>query len=319
MAAAFSSTSTSSFPSCSFSFPSSPSLSFPSNFIAFPTDIVLPSSCNFDCNCNKLRRGSLVQVGAKKKKSGRSKKGRPEDNPNDAIFFPEAVLLKKKVVREDGKVLPEFADAEEEKLYQALSLQLESSLNLERMRHYEVVFLIHGKHDAETEEIVTKVEDFIREKKGRIYRLNDWGLRMLAYEIKKALEAHYILMNFEMDSKFLNDFKTLLDKDERVIRHLVTKTKQAETQYARPPMEYQTYLAKQGLLDDDGFWDGDGYGNDDDDDTSGDTTMNKDEVGNDDDDDDGGDDADGEVIYVDGDEDSDEIRDVTRKVENVSR
>ncbi|XP_078168837.1 translation elongation factor EF1B/ribosomal protein S6 family protein [Carex rostrata] len=316
MAAAFSSTSASSFPSCSF--PSSPYLSFPSNFIAFPTDI-FPSSCN----CNKLRRGrgALLQVGAKKKKSGRSKRGRPEDNPNDAIFFPEAVLLKKKVVKEDGKLLPEFADAEEEKLYQALSLQLESSLNLERMRYYEVVFLIHEKHDAETEEIVTKVEDFIREKKGRIYRINDWGLRMLAYEIKKSLEAHYILMNFEMDSKFLNDLKTLLDKDERVIRHLVTKTKQAETGYARPPMEYQTYLAKQGLLHDDGFWDGDGYAKDDD--ASGDTTMSNDDDDDDEsyEDDDGDDDTDGEVIYVDGDgdEDSDEIRDVTRKVENVSR
>lgn len=152
------------------------------------------------------------------------------------------------------------------------------------------------------------IPDFIREKKGRIYRLHDWGLRMLAYEIKKAMEAHYIMMNFEMDAKFLNDFKTLLDKDERVIRHLVTKTKQAETGYARPPMEYQTYLAKQGLLHD-GFWDGDGYANDDD--AGGDTTMNND--------DDGDDDTDGEVIYVDGDEDSDEIMDVTRKVENVSR
>lgn len=157
--------------------------------------------------------------------------------------------------------------------------------------------------------------DFIREKKGRIWRLNDWGLRRLAYEVKKAIEAHYILMNFEIDTKFINDFKTMLDKDERVIRHLVTKQDKAETEYSPPPMDYQTLLAKQGLGDDDGFWD-----DDDDDDY---TMYDDDDSGNDEGyEDDGnvdGGEGDGEVIYVDGDEDPDGITDATRKVENVTR
>jgi ribosomal protein S6 len=143
--------------------------------------------------------------------------------------------------------------------------------------------------------------DFIREKKGRIWRLNDWGLRELAYEVKKAVEAHYILMNFEIDTRFINDFKTMLDKDERVIRHLVTKQDKAETEYSPPPMDYPTLLAKQGLGDDDGFWD------EEDDDEDGNAT--------------GGGEDDGEVIYVDGDgeEGHEEPMDVMLKVENVRR
>lgn len=161
--------------------------------------------------------------------------------------------------------------------------------------------------------------DFIRDKKGRIWRLNDWGLRRLAYEVKKAFEAHYILMNFEIDAKFINDFITMLDKDERVIRHMVTKQDKAETEYSPPPMDYQTLLAKQGLADDDdGFWD------DDDDDytmyNGRDAAADDDEAYEDDSNAAGGE-EDGEVIYVDGEgeEDIDDIMDLKRKVENVTR
>ncbi|KAJ4807698.1 30S ribosomal S6 [Rhynchospora pubera] len=286
----------------------------------------LPSHLSFSFipipNNRRMRmRGALLQARAKKK-NAKSKKDRSNsDDTASEVFFPEAVLLKKKT-NDATQPLPQFADAQQEKLFEALSLQLESDLNLERMRHYEVVFLIHEKYDQQVEEVVTKVEDFIREKKGRIWRLNDWGLRRLAYEIKKAMRAHYILMNFEIDAKFVNDFKTMLDKDERVIRHLVSKEEKAETAYCPPPIEYQTLLARQGFGEDDGFWDDD----DDDDDEAmyddGDYDYDDDEgeeEGYEDDGDVLSDEDGGEVIYVDGDEDHDENREMMRKMENVSR
>jgi len=142
-------------------------------------------------------------------------------------------------------VAPEFADAEEEKLYDFLNIQLESDLNLKRMRHYEVVYLIHEDRVEEVEDGVSKVQDFVREKKGRIWRLNNWGLRRLAYKIKKATHANYILMNFEIESRYINDFKTLLDKDERIIRHLVMKRDEAITEDCPPPPEFHTLRAQQ--------------------------------------------------------------------------
>lgn len=84
---------------------------------------------------------------------------------------------------------------------------------------------------------------FLREKKGRIWRLNDWGMRRLAYNIKKAKNAHYILMNFELEAKWINEFKSLLDKDERVIRHLVIKRDEAITEDCAPPPEFHTLRA----------------------------------------------------------------------------
>ncbi|KAG8093111.1 hypothetical protein GUJ93_ZPchr0012g20679 [Zizania palustris] len=163
--------------------------------------------------------------------------------------FPEAVLLRKKMVKDDGQVAPEFADAEEEKLYDFLNIQMESDLNLKRMRHYEVVYLIHEDRVDEVEDVVSKVQDFVREKKGRLWRLNNWGLRRLAYKIKKARHANYILMNFEIQAKYINDFKTLLDKDERIIRHLVIKRDEAITEDCPPPQEFHDLRAQQFMDD----------------------------------------------------------------------
>lgn len=153
------------------------------------------------------------------------------------------------MVKDDGQVSPEFADAEEEKLYEFLNIQLESDLNLKRMRHYEVVYLIHEDRVEEVEDVVSKVQDFVREQKGRIWRVDNWGLRRLAYKIKKATHANYILMNFEIQAKYINNFKTLLDKDERIIRHLVMKRDEAITEDCPPPPEFHTLRAQQYMDD----------------------------------------------------------------------
>lgn len=79
--------------------------------------------------------------------------------------------------------------------------------------------------------------------------MNNWGLRKLAYKIKKATHGNYILMNFEIQAKYINDFKTLLDKDERIIRHLVMKRDEAITEDCPPPPEFHTLRAQQYMDD----------------------------------------------------------------------
>ncbi|XP_061985290.1 protein REGULATOR OF FATTY ACID COMPOSITION 3, chloroplastic [Populus nigra] len=211
-----------------------------------------------------LRKSVIVEA-KKSNKNNNNKKNKQDTHsfvakPDEAIGpFPEAILLKEKKAQEDGRVLPEFADAEEEKLFEFLNLELQSELKVERLRHYEVVYLIHEKHDEEVGSVNEKVQDFVREKKGRIWRFNDWGMRRLAYKIQKAKNAHYILMNFELEARWINDFKNMLDRDERVIRHLVIKRDEAITEDCPPPPEFHTL---QGGMDNNDEEDGLDYDDD---------------------------------------------------------
>ncbi|KAK2394756.1 Translation elongation factor EF1B/ribosomal protein S6 family protein [Trifolium repens] len=196
-------------------------------------------------------------------------------------FFPESVLLKKKEVEEDGKLLPEFEDADERELYESLKLDVETDMDVELLRHYEIVYLIHEDHEEEVAAVNEKVQDFLREKKGRVWRFSDWGMRSLAYKIQKANNAHYILMNFELDAKYIDEFKTMLDKDERVIRHLVMKKDEAITEDCPPPPEFNT-LAANIDDEDDEEWDDE----DEEDDYDDDEEEEEEEEDDDDDDDD---------------------------------
>ncbi|EMS54740.1 30S ribosomal protein S6 [Triticum urartu] len=287
-------------------------------------------------------RRRFVAAGARKKRgrqdgeAGEERVDAHSFNPKAGEVtgpFPEAVLLRKKKVKEDGEALPEFADTEEgdshfalswsflclmpirdlsnptkftEKLYELLNIQLESGLNLQRMRHYEVVYLIHEDRVEEVEDVVSKVQDFIREKKGRIWRVNNWGLRRLAYKIKKATHANYILMNFEIQAQSINEFKTLLDKDERIIRHLVMKRDEAITEDCPPPPEFHAMRSQQ--LDDEYI--DEEYGRVDD----GDDEAELESSGNVDDDVEDGDEP--EIILVDevDDDNAEDLRRRNRKV-----
>ncbi|KAG6416150.1 hypothetical protein SASPL_123574 [Salvia splendens] len=202
--------------------------------------------------------GSLVirNLTVVAKKENKPKKKRKDDShsfastPDEATGpYPEAVLLKQRSVEEDGRLMPEFADVEERELFEALNLLLESDTNVDQMRHYEVVYLIHEDYKDEVENVNTKVRDFLEEKKGKVWRFGDWGMRRLAYKIKKAKNAHYILMNFEVEAQWINEFKSMLDRDERVIRHLVMKRDEAETEDCLPPPEFSTLRAD--MVDDD--------------------------------------------------------------------
>lgn len=58
-------------------------------------------------------------------------------------------------------------------------------------------------------------------------------------------------MNFELKASWINDFKTMLDRDERIIRHLVIKRDKAETEDCPPPPQFQSLRADMNDDDDD--------------------------------------------------------------------
>ncbi|KAH7282622.1 hypothetical protein KP509_35G040500 [Ceratopteris richardii] len=144
--------------------------------------------------------------------------------------------------------LPDFFEIDKD--VAALELLFESEELLKTARHYEVMFLVHEDHVDQLQYVIQKVKDFIEDKKGKIHRINDWGMRKLAYKIKKSKMANYILMNIQLDARYTDEFKNLLDKDERIIRHLVMTMKRAETVDTIPPPEVSSISDEEYETDD---------------------------------------------------------------------
>jgi small subunit ribosomal protein S6 len=95
------------------------------------------------------------------------------------------------------------------------------------MRHYEIVLMIHPDQENQVASMLDRYTKLIVDNGGQIHRLEDWGRRQLAYSIKKAHKAHYILMNIECNADVLSELTNAFRFNDAIIRSLVLNKKQA--------------------------------------------------------------------------------------------
>ena len=98
------------------------------------------------------------------------------------------------------------------------------------MRHYEIVFLVHPDQSELVPQMIERYRGMIEGDGGTIHRLEDWGRRQLAYPIKKAHKAHYILMNVECSAAALAELEDAFRFSDAVLRHLILARDEAIAQ-----------------------------------------------------------------------------------------
>ena len=95
------------------------------------------------------------------------------------------------------------------------------------MRHYEVVFIVHPDQSEQVPAMVERYRSMVTTRGGKIHRLEDWGRRQLAYQIKKIFKAHYVCMNIEIDKETLAELEHAFKFNDAVLRHLIVAMKDA--------------------------------------------------------------------------------------------
>ena len=98
------------------------------------------------------------------------------------------------------------------------------------MRHYEIVFMVHPDQSEQVPAMIERYSNLIKNSKGIIHRLEDWGRRQLAYPINKLHKAHYVLMNIECGQEALKELVDSFRFNDAVLRHLVVKQTRAITE-----------------------------------------------------------------------------------------
>lgn len=97
------------------------------------------------------------------------------------------------------------------------------------MRHYEIVFIIHPDQSEQVPAMIERYKSIITTRNGKIYRVEDWGRRQLAYQIQKFAKAHYVCFNIKVDRETLHELETGFKFNDAILRHLIIKMKQEET------------------------------------------------------------------------------------------
>ena len=86
---------------------------------------------------------------------------------------------------------------------------------------YESVFI--ARQDVSTSQVESLTKDFstvIENAGGKIHKHEYWGLRTLAYRVKKNRKGHYVMMNLEVNPETLAEYERLMGLNEDILRFI---------------------------------------------------------------------------------------------------
>ena len=95
------------------------------------------------------------------------------------------------------------------------------------MTNYESVLI--ARQDLGASQVNSIVEDLsnvIKKEGGEVVRVDNWGLKNLAYRIKKNRKGHYVLMNITAPASAIAEFERIMRFNEDIIRYMTVKVEQ---------------------------------------------------------------------------------------------
>jgi len=96
---------------------------------------------------------------------------------------------------------------------------------------YEHVFLARQDVSQTQVEALTKeFTDLIGELQGTVSKTEYWGLRSLAYKIKKNRKAHYTLLNIEAPPSAIAEMERRMGISTDILRFLTVRVEEHETE-----------------------------------------------------------------------------------------
>lgn len=93
------------------------------------------------------------------------------------------------------------------------------------MRRYETIFIIKPSvGEDEITAIIDKTTGIIEQFDGSIVNLDHWGLKKLAYPIKKELQGYYVFAEYAGKPEAVAEAERIFKIDDRVLKFMTIKT-----------------------------------------------------------------------------------------------
>lgn len=92
------------------------------------------------------------------------------------------------------------------------------------MSLYESTFVVrHDMSAQQVEQLADTFSDIIKNNGGEVTKTEHWGLKTLAYRIKKNRKAHYVFFNVDAPSAAMQELERNMRLNEDVLRYLTVR------------------------------------------------------------------------------------------------
>ncbi len=94
---------------------------------------------------------------------------------------------------------------------------------------YEHVLLARQDISSQqVEQMIDQYKALLEENGGKITKVENWGLKGLAYRIKKNRKAHYALLNIEAPHEAMAEMERQMRLNEDILRYLTLRVEEHE-------------------------------------------------------------------------------------------
>jgi small subunit ribosomal protein S6 len=97
------------------------------------------------------------------------------------------------------------------------------------MHRYETLFILHPElPEAQVRETIDRVRKLIEGMEGQVAELQDWGMRDLAYPIRKQPRGTYVLAQYAARPEVVKELERTLKLADEVLRFISVHTPEAK-------------------------------------------------------------------------------------------
>ncbi len=92
------------------------------------------------------------------------------------------------------------------------------------MRRYETIFIVKpnlGEDDYTA--IIDRSADIITNFGGTILTIDKWGLKKLAYDIKKESQGYYVYIEYASNPDAVNENERIFKIDDKILKYMTIK------------------------------------------------------------------------------------------------
>lgn len=94
------------------------------------------------------------------------------------------------------------------------------------MKNYELTIVLPGKTTAAKKKDMTdKIEKMVTVNKGTVTKMDDWGKKDLAYDIKKNDSGVFVYFELNMPPTAVKNLKDKMKLEDDIMRYLIIAKK----------------------------------------------------------------------------------------------
>lgn len=94
---------------------------------------------------------------------------------------------------------------------------------------YEHVFLARQDlSQAQVDALAATATEIVEANQGRVVKTESWGLKSLAYKIKRNRKAHFVLLNIDAPTGVIAELERQTAINEDVIRYMTVRVEEHE-------------------------------------------------------------------------------------------